>query len=89
MAGMYYNSTALTLGKLFDDTQTLESYNKQILELAQKEFYKKHIDFYGYERFVNIIQCMNLQIENLKQNLDWLIGANRTSTPEGRFDIKI
>jgi hypothetical protein len=86
---MLYNKTALTLGKLYDDASALKTYNAQILSLAQTEFYKKNIDFYGYERFVNVIQVMGLQIEQLQNKLNDFIEINGPGSMGLNVDLRV
>ncbi|MGG5253518.1 hypothetical protein ACQYAD_08485 [Neobacillus sp. SM06] len=81
-----YNKQALALGRLYDDTLALKEYNKKILELIRSEYYKKHIDFYGYERFINLLQVMNLHLDEMKIKMDSIVEAN--TFPGMRIDVK-
>jgi hypothetical protein len=75
---MKYNTAELTLAKLYDETHALRQYNEQILNLVRKEYYKKSIDFPSYERFVNVLTCTNLHIEEMKEKLNGFIEFNGT-----------
>ncbi|MDP4086031.1 MAG: hypothetical protein Q8934_15615 [Bacillota bacterium] len=82
---MKYSNATLTLGKLYDDTQSIREYNKQILGLVRKEYYTKKIDFRSYERFINILTCINLQIDEIKEKLNEFIFLSGS----GKFGMKI
>lgn len=84
---MKYNTTALTLGKLYDDAHSLRNYNSQILELVRKEYYKKNIDFHTYERFVNVLTCTNLHIDEMKEKLNKFIELTGTGTLGMKVDV--
>jgi hypothetical protein len=77
---MKYNTAELTLAKLYDDTHALRDYHDQILGLIRKEYYKKNIDFPSYERFVNVLTCTNLHIEDMKEKLNSFIELTGSGT---------
>lgn len=83
-----YNTTALIAGKLYDDTRNLRIYNEQLLTLVLKEFYKRNISKYDYERFINLLTCINLQVDLMKEKLDDLINSS-VKTPGLKVDYKI
>ena len=81
-----YNKQALALARLYDDTLALKEYNTKILELIRSEYYKKHIDFYGYERFINLLQVINLHLDEMKVKMDGLLNVH--TLPGMKIDIK-
>jgi hypothetical protein len=86
---MKYNTAELTLAKLYDDTHALRQYNEQILGLIRKEYYKKSIDFSSYERFVNVLTCTNLHIEDMKEKLNSFIELTGTGTLGMKVDYLV
>ena len=59
--------------KMHDDTKVIKSYSEQLLALVRKEFIKRNIELYDYERFINILTCLNLQTDTIKEDLNCYI----------------
>jgi hypothetical protein len=86
---MKYNTAELTLAKLFDDTHAIREYNSHILGLIRKEYYKKNIDFPSYERFVNVLTCTNLHLEEMKEKLNSFIEITGTGALGRKVDYLV
>lgn len=59
--------------KMHDDTKIIKGYSEQLLAMIRKEFSKRNINLYDYERFINILTCLNLQTNRIKEDLDCYI----------------
>ncbi|MFC5732181.1 hypothetical protein [Cytobacillus gottheilii] len=73
--------------QIFDDTTRIRNYSEQLLSLVRKQFSTRKIDKYDYERFINILTCLNLQTESVKSDLVSLI--NREKPRKIHFDVKV
>lgn len=78
-----YTKTALSLGKLFDDTNALKVYNNQLIEVVKKEYCKRNLDIYSYERLINILTCVNLHVDEMKNKLNDFIEV------QGKLMLKV
>lgn len=56
--------------KMHDDTKRIKVYSEQLLTLVRKEFSKRNINLYDYERFINILTCLTLQTDTIKEDLN-------------------
>lgn len=85
-----YNKDYLKLASIRDENTVSKTYLNDILKMCQKEYYLRHIDFYTYERLINIIQVMKIQQGRIDDGLKDLI--SRAFTATGRLgqiiDIK-
>ena len=63
----------LFAAKIHDDNKRISLYSKQLLNLIKKEFMTRNIEFHDYERFINILQIMNLQTEETRKDIDHYI----------------
>lgn len=70
---------------LKDNTKEIKSYTTDLLEMVRKEFYKKNLNRYDYEKFVNYLTCLKLQVDDMSTNLDKVIDNAKGSL----LDIKI
>ncbi|MEF7566341.1 hypothetical protein V4V35_25460 [Bacillus infantis] len=59
--------------KIHDDHRRIHHYSEQLLKLVKKEFSLRKIDKYDYERFINILTCLSLQSDEIRQDLSELI----------------
>ncbi|WP_282154817.1 hypothetical protein [Cytobacillus gottheilii] len=73
--------------KIFDDTTRVRNYSEQLLSLVRKQFSTRKIDKYDYERFINILTCLNLQTDSVKSDIESLI--NREQPKRIHFDVRI
>lgn len=71
-----YDNPLLTLGKVIDDMNAIKQYNNQIVTLLKKDFVTKKLDLYGYEHYLNVLQCMVLRIEEVNHELNDYINRN-------------
>ncbi|MGD6940946.1 hypothetical protein ACQCT6_02760 [Cytobacillus gottheilii] len=73
--------------QIFDDTTRIRNYSEQLLSLVRKQFSTRKIDKYDYERFINILTCLNLQTDSVKSDIESLI--NREKPKRIHFDVRI
>ena len=76
MNKLKYSSSALIAGKLIDDTRALSSYNDKVLQKVKSFYMKRKIDEYEYGHLVNILTCLSLEINNMREKLNTLIDIN-------------
>lgn len=82
-----YDNPLLQLGKVMDDMTAIKRYSDQVVTLLKKDYTTRKIDLYGYEHYINVIQCMVLRIEEVNYELNDYI--NRTSRKGMQIDVKV
>lgn len=75
----------MAAAKIHDDVNRVQLYSKQLLAIVRKEFSKRNINIYDYERFINVLTCLNLQVDEIKDDVNTYI--NRKT--DRHIDIKI
>lgn len=83
----YRYSLLYVAANLHDDTKSISLYKEQLLTLVKKEFYKRNIDKYDYERFINILTCLSLLTDDMKNKLNDII--ERESKKKNHIDVRI
>ena len=83
----YKNSLIYVAANLHDDTKAIIAYKEQLLNLVRKEFYKRNIDKYDYERFINILTCLSLLTDDMKCKINDFI--ERESRKHTYIDVRI
>lgn len=83
----YKHSLLFVAASLHDDTKSISIYKEQLLTLVKKEFYMRNIDKYDYERFVNILTCLSLLTDDMKNKLNDFI--DRESKKSIYIDVRI
>lgn len=56
--------------KISDENKRIKQYSNQLLDLVKKEFATRRIDMYDYERFINILTCLNLTVDDTRKDID-------------------
>lgn len=56
--------------QISDENKRIKYYSSQLLELVKKEFRTRKIDIYDYERFVNILTCLNLTADDSRNAIN-------------------
>ncbi|WP_445506603.1 hypothetical protein [Niallia sp. 03190] len=85
--GRLYSNKDILAGRLIDDTTSLRCYNGQILQKVQALYAKRKINHYEYSHFVNVITCMDLKLDDVKNKLNSLIDNQIMNN--NSFDFKI
>jgi hypothetical protein len=77
----------LLAATIHDDNKRISVYADQLLTLVKKEFRTKKIDVYDYERFINVLTCLNLQTEETRKNIETFI--QRVTNKRFQIDIRV
>jgi hypothetical protein len=56
--------------KISDENKRIKYYSNQLFDLVKKEFATRRIDMYDYERFINILTCLNLTVDDTRKDID-------------------
>lgn len=83
----FKNSLIYVAANLHDDTKAIIAYKEQLLNLVKKEFYKRNIDKYDYERFINILTCLSLLTDDMRYKINDFI--ERESRKHVFIDVRI
>jgi hypothetical protein len=74
--------------KIHEDTGRIKLYSEQLLALVRKEFRTQKINMYDYERFINILTCLNLQTDETRESIKEFINIE-TEKHIASIDIRI
>lgn len=70
MKGGKHMDNRMLAAKISDENKRIKYYSSQLLELVKKEFATRRIDMYDYERFINILTCLNLTVDDTRKDID-------------------
>jgi hypothetical protein len=65
--------TRMIAAKISDENKRIKYYSNQLLDLVKKEFATRKINMYDYERFINILTCLNLTVDDTRKEIDEFI----------------
>lgn len=77
----------LLAATIHDENTKISAYSKELLILVQKEFRTRKINIYDYERFINLLTCLNLQTESTRKNIEQFI--QRQANLRMKIDMRI
>lgn len=64
---------SLIASKIYDDNRRIKFYSNELLALVKKEFRLNKITQYDYEKFINLLTCLNLQTDETRNQIDRFI----------------
>ena len=78
----------LFAAKVYDDTTKIKIYSEKLLSLVKKQFITRKINQYDYENFINILTCLCLQTDEIREALDDFMKLE-TIRELKRIDLKV
>lgn len=79
----------LLAAKISDENKRIQYYSNQLLDLVKKEFRTRKINVYDYERFVNILTCLNLTVDDTRKDIDEFIIRETKLRVNTKIDVYV